>query len=157
LLEPDGPVRTEAPISIQNGIGTIESLGHCKPVPLSTNKNEKPSKGNLMANDRNTGVTVTSWNACYESGDDVIVLACTATTTDSSASITSVGLILNNSAGTTLASTYTELSNGSESATPALNLPPGGLQVGDTVMGVLTGEAGGQHFFFEQELVIGTC
>jgi len=114
-----------------------------------------------MADDKtgnaNESVAVTGWNACYNSGEGVISLSCTVTTSDSSAAISGVGLMLNNSQGSTLASTYAELSNYCESVTPALNLPPGGLKVGDMVLGVVSGEAQGQHYFFEQELVIGTC
>jgi len=105
----------------------------------------------------NESVAVTGWNACYNSGDEVISLSCTGTTSDSSAAISGVGLILNNSKGSTLASTYAELSNGCESVTPALNIHPYGLQLGDTVYGVVSGEAQGHHYFFEQKLVIGTC
>ena len=114
-----------------------------------------------MAEDKagngNELVAVTEWNACYNSGEDVISLSCTVATNDSSAAISGVGLILNTSEGATLASTYAELSNPCESATPALNLPPGGLKVGDTVWGVVSGEVNDQHYFFEQELVIGEC
>ena len=114
-----------------------------------------------MADDKtggaNESVVVTDWNACYNSGDAVISLSCTVTTSDSSAAISGVGLMLNNRQGITLASSYAELSNDCESVTPALNIPPSGLKVGDTVWGVLSGEAQGQHYFFEQELVIGTC
>ena len=105
----------------------------------------------------NESVAVTDWNACYNSGDGMISLSCTVTTSDSSAAISGVGLILNNSQGSTLVSSYAELSNGCESVTPALNIQPGGLKVGDTVWGVVSGEAQGHHYFFEQKLVIGTC
>lgn len=114
-----------------------------------------------MADEKTGGaheyVAVTEWNACYNSGEGVISLSCTVTTNDSSAGISGVGLMLNNSKGLILASTYTELSNDCESVTPALNLPPGGLKVGDKVWGVVSGEVQGQHYFFEEELVIGTC
>jgi hypothetical protein len=102
-------------------------------------------------------VTVSEWNACYNRSDDIIVLSCTVTTNDSSATISGVGLILNNSHGMTLCSSYTEFSGGTESVTPALNLPPNGLGVGDTVSGVVSGEVGEQHYFFEQQLTIGSC
>jgi len=105
----------------------------------------------------NESVVVTDWNACYNNGDAMLSLSCTITTNDSSAAISGVGLILNNSKGVTLVSIYTELSNECESVTPALNLPPGGLKVGDTVWGVVSGEVNGQHYFFEEELVIGAC
>jgi hypothetical protein len=114
-----------------------------------------------MADDKtggaNESVVVTDWNACYNSGDAIISLSCTVTTNDSSAAISGVGLILNNSQGMTLASSYADLSNDCESVNPALNMPPGALKVGDTVWGVVSGEVRGQHYFFEQELVIGTC
>ena len=102
-------------------------------------------------------IIVTDWNVCHNSGDDVIALSCMVATSDSSAAISSVGLMLNNSAGLTLASSYTEFSSNSESATPSLNLPPSELKVGDTIVGVVSGQAEGQHYFFEQELVIGNC
>lgn len=110
-----------------------------------------------MANDSKAsgGVAVTNWRACYNSGDEMVVLSCTVTTTDSL--IDGAGLILNNNSGTILASTYNEFSNASESVSPSLNIPRGSLQAGATVMGVVTGEAEGDHFFFEQELVIVNC
>ena len=107
--------------------------------------------------DGNESVAVTDWNACYNSGEDVISLSCRVATRDSSAAISGVGVILNNSQGRTLASTYAELSNGSQSVTPAVNLPPGNLKVGDTVWGVVSGEVNEQHYFFEEKLVIGEC
>lgn len=105
-------------------------------------------------------VTVSDWNACYNNADDVIALSCTVTTDDSSSTISGVGLILNNSDGKILCSSYTEFSGGTESATPALNLPANGLGVGDTVSGVVSGEVGEvkeAHYFFEQRLTIGSC
>ncbi len=102
-------------------------------------------------------VNVSGWNACYNGGDDVIALSCTVTTNDASAAISGVGLLLNSSAGKTIASLYTEFSGGCESVTPALNVPPNGLGIGDTVSAVVTGQAQGKHFFFEQKLSIGTC
>ena len=100
-------------------------------------------------------VRVSEWNACYNSGDGVIALTCVVTS--SSADISGVGLMLNTGAGATLASTYFELSTNSESVTPALNLPLGSLSVGATVHGVVSGEANGQHFFFEEKLTIVNC
>ena len=44
-----------------------------------------------------------------------------------------------------------------ESVTPAINLAPGALKVGDKIMGVVTGEVDGQHYFFEKYLIIGKC
>jgi hypothetical protein len=111
-----------------------------------------------MANDSKAGgVAVTNWIACYNSGDEMVVLSCTVTTNDSSSSIDGVGLILNNNSGIILASTYNELSNGSRSVSPSLNVPRGGLQAGANVLAVVSGEAEGDHFFFEQELVIEDC
>jgi hypothetical protein len=78
-----------------------------------------------MANDSKAGgVAVTNWIACYNSGE-MVVLSCTVTTNDSSSSIDGVGLILNNNPGIILASTYNELSNGSRSVSPSLNVPRG--------------------------------
>ena len=105
----------------------------------------------------NESVLVTDWSACYNSGEGVISLSCKVTTSDASPAISGVGIMLNNSRGSTLASTYTDLSNDCESVTPALNIPPGGLKVGDIVMGVVSGEVQGQHYFFEKKLVIETC
>ena len=102
-------------------------------------------------------VTVSAWNACYNSESNIIVLSCTVSTDDSSATISGVGVILNDQGGTMLASTYTEFSSGSQSVEPALNLPPGELKVGDNVMGVVYGEVDGHHYFFEEELTIGNC
>lgn len=102
-------------------------------------------------------VTVTNWTACYNSGDDTIVLSCTVATADASATISGVGLILNTADGTILASFYTDSSGGSETVNPALNLPPGELKVGVTVWGVVSGECQGQHYFFEEELTIIAC
>lgn len=87
----------------------------------------------------------------------MIVLLCTVTTNDSRASIEGVGLILNNSDRKTLGASYIELSGHNKSVSPSLNLPTNGLGVGDTVWGVVTGEAKGQHFFFEKSLKINTC
>jgi len=105
----------------------------------------------------NESILVTDWSACYNSGEGVIALSCTVTTSDASAAISGVGLMLNTSHGSTLASCYVELSNNCESVTPALNLPPGGLNVGDMVSGVVYGEAQGLHYYFDQKLVIETC
>ena len=79
----------------------------------------------MVANERETRgsgnnvVTVSGWDACDNSGDD-IALSRTVTTTDSKSSISGVGIMLNNSDGTILDSAYTELSNGSQSVSPAL-------------------------------------
>src|SRR5436305_1861946 len=100
-------------------------------------------------------VTVSDWSACYNSGEGVIVLSCTVRA--NSGAISGVGLILNTGGGVTLASSHVELSGNCQSASPGINLPPGNLKVGDSVTGVLDGEANGQHFFIEQELTIGNC
>ena len=104
--------------------------------------------------DGNESVAVSDWNACYNEGEGVISLSCKVASKDSSKAISGVGLMLNNSEGSTLASTYTDLSSPSESVTPALNLPPGELKVGDTVWGVVSGEVNDQHYFFEEKLVV---
>ena len=111
-------------------------------------------KGRGSANEL---VTVTNWTACYNGGDDIIALSCTVTTSDSSATISGVGLILNTDDGTTLASFYTNSSCGSDTVNPSLNLPPGGLKVGAKVSGVVSGECQNQHYFFEEELTITKC
>lgn len=100
-------------------------------------------------------VTITSWNACYNSGEGIISLSCTATA--KGGGISGIGLMLNNSAGETLASIYVELSEDCASVTPAINIQPGALKVGDRVSGVASGEAGGKHFFFQERLTIGNC
>ena len=66
-------------------------------------------------------------------------------------------MLLNNAEGRTIASMYVELSEETSLASPALNVPPGDLKLGDTVTMVVQGEADGQHFFFEQNLTIGSC
>ena len=102
-------------------------------------------------------VKVSEWVACFNTNDDNIVLSCTVTTSDESAGITGVGLILNTRAGTTLATSYTTLTTGSTSAYPSINLPAGDLTVGDTVSAVAQGECDGKHFFIEEELTITKC
>ena len=102
-------------------------------------------------------VSVSDWDACYNSLEDIISLSCTVTTKDSRATISAVGLLFNTEEGAVLGATYTDFSSDSESASPALNLPPGRISVGDTVMGVVTGEVDGLHYFFEQKLTVGTC
>jgi hypothetical protein len=115
------------------------------------------SKPKLGATSGGEQVTVSAWSACYNSESDIIVLSCTVSTSDSSATISGVGLILNDKDGKTLASFYAELSGGCESVEPALNLPPGELKDGDGVGGVVYGEAQGQHYFIETELTISDC
>ena len=104
-----------------------------------------------------SNVTVSDWSACYNKTDDTVVLSCTITTDDGSSTISGVGLILNNAKGVTLASFYTEFSDGNKSVTPALNMPPGRVGLGDDVSAVASGQAGGQHFFFQQNLTVGSC
>lgn len=101
-------------------------------------------------------VDVTDWNACYNSGDDVIALSCTVSTIDERATISGAGLVINNSAARTVGSFYAEF-EGSKTVTVALNIPPGGISVGDSIMGVVSGEADGQHYFVEQNLTIENC
>lgn len=102
-------------------------------------------------------VTVSDWVACYNSTDKVIVVSCSVSSANGSASITGVGLLVNNPEGSTLASFYNSSSSGSETVYPAFNLPTGNLSVGDVVWGVVQGECDGQHFLVEQELTIAEC
>jgi hypothetical protein len=102
-------------------------------------------------------VTVSDWSACFNSSDNQLVISCTVSSADSSASITGIGLIVNNAEGSTLASFYNSSSSGSETVYPAFNLPPGHLNLGDSVWAVVQGECHGQHFFSEEELTISTC
>ena len=106
---------------------------------------------------KHPSVKVSEWVACFNTNDDNIVLSCTVTTSDESASITGVGLILNTGAGKILATSYTTLTSGSASAYPSINLPSGDLGLGETVNAVAQGECDGQHFFFEEELTITKC
>ena len=100
-------------------------------------------------------IKVTAWNACYNAGEGIISLSCTATA--NGGGISGIGLMLNNPAGETLASIYVELSGDCTSVTPAINLPPGMLKVGERINGVVSGEADGQHFFFQETLTIENC
>jgi hypothetical protein len=102
-------------------------------------------------------VNVSDWLACLNGNDNQIVLACSVTAQDSSAGITGVGLMLNNEKGLTLASSYTSFSSGSESANPSINLPAGALGVGAIINAVVSGQCGGQHFFFEEQLTVSAC
>ena len=101
-------------------------------------------------------VEVTNWQACYNSGDNEIVLSCTVSILDASASITGAGLILVDRTGKTLSSSYANF-DGSKSVDLSLDVPPNGIGVGDFVMGVATGEAAGQHYFEEQKLQVSKC
>ena len=111
----------------------------------------------MSTNRSSDSVTVSDWNACYNNSDNLLVVSCTVSSADASQSIDGIGLIVNDAAGTTLASFYSGLSSGSEHVYPAFNLPIGNLNVDDSVWAVVQGECGGQHFFFEQELTIGHC
>lgn len=111
----------------------------------------------MSTNRSNDIVTVSDWNACYNSSDNLLVVSCNVSAADASHTISGIGLIVNDAGGTTLASFYSGLSTGSEQVYPACNLPPGHLDVGDAVWTVVQGECGGQHFFVEQELTIGRC
>jgi len=102
-------------------------------------------------------VTVSDWNACYNSNENVIVLSCTVSSADGTASITGIGLLVNDSEGLTLSSFYNSASSGSETVYPAVNLPRGNISVEEAVWGVVQGECQGKHFFFEEELTLGTC
>ena len=101
----------------------------------------------------NPSIKVSQWLACYSKAEGIIALSCTAT----GGEISGVGLILNTQMGATLASIYVELSNDNESVTPALNIPAGNLKLGDKVSGVVSGVAGGKHFFFQKGLIIEEC
>lgn len=102
-------------------------------------------------------VTISDWDACFNSSDNLLIVSCTVSAADASQPITAVGLIVNNAEGATLASFYNGLSSGCEQVTPAFNLPLGPLNVGDSVWAVAQGQCGGQHFLIEQELTISDC
>lgn len=102
----------------------------------------------------NESVKVTDWQACYNSGEEVIALSCVVS--GAGDDISGVGLLLNNDNGQTVASAYFEFAKSGQ-VTPALNLPRAGLNVGDTVYAVVSGEAGGEHFFLEEKLTIAEC
>src|SRR4051812_16937781 len=95
-----------------------------------------------------SSANVSAWSACLNNADGMIVASCTVAGDD----ISGVGLIVNTGAGQTIASCYTELSGGCMSASPSLNLAPNGLGEGDTVLLAASGEADGQHFFFEEKV-----
>jgi len=111
----------------------------------------------MSTNASNDIVTVNDWTACYNVPDNLLVVSCTVSSAAASHLITGIGLIVNNAEGATLASFYNGMSSGSEQVSPAFNLEPGPLDVGDSVWAVAQGECGGQHFFVEQELSIGHC
>lgn len=108
----------------------------------------------MSNNGATTNVSVGEWNVCYNANDGIVALTCVVTSTQ--ADISGAGLMLNDSHGSTLVSNYFEFSD-SESVSMALNVPLGNLNVGDIVFGVASGEAGGQHFFFEDKLTIADC
>lgn len=101
-------------------------------------------------------VEVTNWQACYNSGDNEIVLSWKVSTLDVKATITGGGLTLVNRAGKTLSSFYSQFDT-SRTAELALNLAASGIGVGDFVMGVASDEADGQHYFEEKKLQITNC
>lgn len=111
-----------------------------------------------MANDEKAVnvVAVTNWKACYDSGDNEIVLSCKVSSLDKSASITGAGLVLVDRSGKTLSASYAAF-DGSKSVDVSLDVPPNGIRVGDFVMGVATGEAAGKHYFEEQKLQVTKC
>jgi hypothetical protein len=104
-----------------------------------------------------SNVTASDWNACFNESDGMLVLSCTLTTDDGSDHITGAGLVLNTSAGETIASCYTNCSGGSSSVATSLNALPSGIAVGDSVLAAATGEANGEHFFLEEHLAVGSC
>lgn len=101
-------------------------------------------------------VTINDWQACINSNDGIVVLSCTVTAVDSGATVAGAGLILNNSGGEVVGSSYAEFTN-SNSMNLSLNLPAGDIKVGDSIAGVASGEVQGQHFFIQQELTVGSC
>jgi hypothetical protein len=103
------------------------------------------------ANDR---ISVTDWQVCYNSGDGVIAVSCTITSSDEE--ISGVGLMLNTGTGLTVSSTYFQFGN-SHQVIPALNVSKGTFNVGDTVYVVVSGMANDEHFFFEEKMKIVNC
>ena len=104
-----------------------------------------------------SNVNVTDWVACYNHNDNVIVLSCTLTASDSEGGISGVGLIINTSDGMTLATSYSAMSSSSQTVYPSMNLTPGEVNVGSNILAVAQGECNGQHFFFEERLTISQC
>jgi hypothetical protein len=100
-----------------------------------------------------SNTNVGGWSACLNTADGTIVASCAVT----GGGISGVGLVLNTGDGQVLASVYTELSGGCDSASPSINLPQGDLNEGDTVLLAASGQADGEHFFFEEKLTIGSC
>ena len=100
-------------------------------------------------------VSVTGWNACLNT-EGKIALYCTISPNDSNNPITGIGLLLN-SAGTDYGSFYANASV-SDSATPALNVPSGGLGVGSSVNGIVYGVLSGEEFFsLQASLTVTEC
>ena len=102
-------------------------------------------------------VSVSNWNACFNSNDNILTLSCRITAEEGKETMSAVGLILNDGDGKTIASMYVELAENNSLASPALNVPGDGLAVGGQVVAAVSGEADGQHFFFEQRLTIENC
>jgi len=100
-----------------------------------------------------SNANVSGWSACFNTTEGTIVASCTIT----GDGITGVGLIVNTGAGELVASCYTELAGGSSSASPSVNLVSKTVKEGDTLLLAASGEADGQHFFFEEKITIGTC
>jgi hypothetical protein len=101
-------------------------------------------------------VDFNDWTACYNSGDDVLVVSCSVSTIDDKATITGGGLVVNNSGGQTVGSFYAEF-EGSNTVSLAINIPPGSINVGDSIMAVASGEADDQHYFGEKNLSVTNC
>ena len=102
-------------------------------------------------------VSISNWNACYNAGSGIVALSCRVTAAEGEALISAVGLVLNDGAGNEIASMYVELAEETSLASPALNVPAGTLKLGDQVIAAATGEADGEHFFFEQTLSVENC
>jgi len=102
-------------------------------------------------------VSISNWNACYDTNDGIFSLSCRITADEGQATISGVGLILNDGGGKTIASMYVELAEESSLASPALNVPGNGFSIGDPVIAAASGEAEGKHFFFEEKLTIEGC
>ncbi len=100
-----------------------------------------------------TNVSVSEWTACINVMDGTLAVSCTVEAND----VTSVGLIVNTAAGKTVATAYTTLSGGCNSASPAINVAASGIAEGDTLNLAADGQAGGEHFFYEEKVTVGKC
>lgn len=98
-------------------------------------------------------VSVSGWTACINAVDGTLVVSCTV----EGEGITSVGMVVNTAEGRTLATAYTGLSEGCVSVSPSLNLVADGIVEGDTIILAADGEAGGDHFFFEESISVAKC